>query len=187
MNPGNWAACLCVHHCPFLHTCRIYLHDPQKTLLATTSNDKVGLEEHNTAPHFAGEVHQGVHFNFYRVPEGAPLLICGLGQVLDTPQVPWQALAEMSLWAIWKLENPPQYRVAIHHTIVQKRRCDPRCLPELTRTMLAPSMNSSCYWSILGSVSLHKSHQFCLVVLIALEINGLGILIQYPNRWFAIG
>ena len=39
MNAGIWTAFLCIHHCPFQHKCWIYLNDPQKTSLATTSND----------------------------------------------------------------------------------------------------------------------------------------------------
>jgi len=31
LNPGIWAAFLCVHHGPLLHTCEIYPHDPQNT------------------------------------------------------------------------------------------------------------------------------------------------------------
>jgi len=41
-----------------------------------------------------------------------------LRQVRDTLQLHWQALAEISLSAIGKLENPPNYRVAIHCNIV---------------------------------------------------------------------
>jgi len=37
VNLAIWAAFLCIHHCPFLHTCGKYPHDPQNTLLATTS------------------------------------------------------------------------------------------------------------------------------------------------------
>src|SRR5882757_1739502 len=43
----------------------------------------------------------------------------------------------MSLSASGKSANPPKYRVPIHRTIVQKRRCDPPCLPTLTKNMQA--------------------------------------------------
>jgi len=143
-NPGIWAAFLCVHHCPFLHTYGIYPHYPQKTSLGTTSNNKVGQEEVKIAPPFVEEVNRGVHFHICHVPDGVPLLFCHPGQVWDTPQVRWQALAERSLSAIRKLENPPKYRVAIHRTIVQKSCSHPLCLLALTKNMLVtiykPSM-----------------------------------------------
>ena len=43
----------------------------------------------------------------------------------------------MSLSAIRKLENPAMYQLAMHFTIVQKRHCNPPCLPTLTKNMLA--------------------------------------------------
>ena len=52
-----------------------------------------------------------------------------LRQARDTAQIHEPALAEFSLSAIGKSENPPKYRVAIHCTIVLKCHSDPRCLP----------------------------------------------------------
>jgi len=89
------------------------------------------------------EVHWVVHFLFSLL-EGAFLLMRRLGQVPDTLQVPSQAFPQMNLSAFRKLESPPKYQVASHHAIFQKHCCDPRCLPTLTRNMLAtiyePSM-----------------------------------------------
>jgi len=136
MNPGIWAAFLCVHHCSFRHICGKYLHYPQKTSLATTSNDKFGQEEDKIALSIVEEVHWVVHFHFSLL-EAASLLMRHLGQVQDTLQGPWRALAKMSLSAIGKSEIPPKYQVDIHRAIVQKHCCDPWCLPTLTRDMLA--------------------------------------------------
>ena len=65
-------------------------------------------------------------------------------QARDTLQVPCQALAEMCLSAIGKLENPPKCRLAVYPTIVQKRHSDPRCLPlpisSMPATIYEPSM-----------------------------------------------
>jgi len=116
VNPGIWAAFLCINHCPSRHTCGIYPHYPQKTSLATTSNDELGQEEDQIALPCVEEVHWAVHFSFSLL-EGASLLIRRLGQVRDTLQIPSQALAKMSLWAIGKSEIPPRYQVAIHHAI----------------------------------------------------------------------
>jgi len=128
VNPGIWAAFLCVHHCPFLHTCGIYPHDPQNTSFATASIDELGQEEGKMAPPLAKAVHWGMQCHFC-LRERASLLMCHLCQVRDTLQVCWQALAEMSLSVIRKWENPPKCRVAIDHTIVQKCPCNPPCVP----------------------------------------------------------
>jgi len=77
---------VCIHHCPFLHTCGIYPHDPQNTWLATTSNDELDQEEEKIAPPFVEGVHGKVHFHFTGW-EGASLLMSRLRQVWDTPQV----------------------------------------------------------------------------------------------------
>jgi len=63
-------------------------------------------------------------------------MLC-LCQIRDTPQVCWLALATMCLTAIEKLGNQPKYGVAIHRTIVQKHRSDPRCSPIPMRAMPA--------------------------------------------------
>jgi len=143
VNPGIWAAFLCVHHCPFWHTYGIYPHYPQKTSLATTSNDELGQEDDKIALPCVEEVRLAVHFRFSLL-EGASLLMRRLGQVQDTLQVPWQALVTMSLPAIRKSKIPPNYWVAIHRAIDQTHCCNPLCLPTLTGTMLAsiyePSM-----------------------------------------------
>jgi len=144
VNPGIWSAFLCIHRCPLLHTGGIYPHDLQNTRIATTSNDELGQKEDKIEPPVMEEGHQGVHVHFHLVGKGAPLLFRCDCQVWDTVQVRCQALAEISLSAIGKLENRPKYPVAIHRTIVEKRCCDPRCHPTLTWTMLAticePSM-----------------------------------------------
>jgi len=126
---------MCVHHCPFWHTCGIYPHYPQKTSLATTSNDELCQEEDKIAQPFVEEVHWAVHCCFSLLA-GTSLLMRHLGQVRDTLQVPWHALSKMSRSAMRKSEVPPKYRVASHCAIVQKQRCDPQCLPTLTRNML---------------------------------------------------
>jgi len=123
----------CIHHCPFLHTCGIYPHDHQNTWLVTTPNNELGQEEDNTAPPFVEEVYQAVRVHFCHVQEGVPHLICHPGQVQDTAQVWWQALAEMGLSGIRKLVNPLTCQEAVHCTIVKKCRCDPQCFPALTR------------------------------------------------------
>jgi len=89
VNPGIWAAFLWVHHCPFQHTCGIYPHYPQKTLLAPTTNDKLGQEEDKIARPSVKEVHWVAQFRFSLLEE-ASLLMHHLGQVLDTLQNPWQ-------------------------------------------------------------------------------------------------
>jgi len=137
MNPGIWTAFLWVHHCPFLHTCGVYPHDPQNNWFATTSNDKLGQVENQMALPVVEKVHRGVHFHCCSVPEGVPLLICSPGLVQDTPQARWQALAKMSHSESGKPEIPPKYRVAIRLTTVQKRRCNTWCLATLMRNMLA--------------------------------------------------
>jgi len=142
-NPVIWAAFLCIHHCPFLHTCGIHPQDPQNTWLATTSNDKLGQDEDEIAQPVVEGVHWGGDFHFC-VREGVSLLMRHLHQVWDTAQVHWQALAEMSLSAIGISENQPKYWVAIYRDVVEKRRYNPPCHSSLTKTMLAaiyePSM-----------------------------------------------
>ena len=144
MNPAIWAAFLCVHHCPFRHTCGIYPDDLQNTWLATTSNDEQGQEGNKIAPPVTEKVHWGVNVHFCYVREGAPRMIPRQGQYQDTPLVYCQPWEEISLSVIGKWKNQPKHRVAIHRTIVQKRRWDPWCLPTVTRNMLAtiyePSM-----------------------------------------------
>ena len=143
MNTAIGAAFLCVHHCPFWHTCRIYPHYPQKNLLTTTSNDELGQEEDKIALPCVEGVQWVVHFCLSLL-EGASHLMRHLGQVPDTLQVCRQAFAKLSLSAIEESEIPRRYWVANHRAIIQKHCCDPRRLPTLTRNMLAaiyePSM-----------------------------------------------
>jgi len=120
---------------------------------------------------FVEEMYQGVHCNICLVPEEVPHMIRRPGQVRDPPQVPWQALAHMSLSAIRKPANSSNYTVAIDCTIGQKSRCDLLCVPALPRTIIPPSMNPPCSWSTPRSVSLHKCVQFWLLVLHPLEVN----------------
>jgi len=87
VNPGIWAAFLCIHHCPFRHSCGIYPHHPDNTLLATTSNHELAQEEDKIALPFVEEVHWVVHFCF-SLMEAASLLMRHLAQVRDTMQVP---------------------------------------------------------------------------------------------------
>ena len=87
MNSGILGAFLGMHHCPFLHICGIYPHDLQNTQLATSSDDKLGLEEDKIAQPFVAEVYWGVHYHFTLVLDGAHHMICHLGQVLDTLQI----------------------------------------------------------------------------------------------------
>jgi len=136
VNPGIWAAFLCVHPFPFHHTSGIYSHHPQKTSLATTSNDILPHEEEQIALPFVEEVHWAGHFHSSLL-EGVSLLMCRLGQVQDTLQVSWEAMARMSLSASRRSEIPPKYPAATHCAIVQKYHCDARCLPTLMRNMLA--------------------------------------------------
>jgi len=143
VNSGIWDAFLCVHHFPFWHTYAIYPHNQENTWSATTPADELVQEECNIAPHCGKEVHHAVRRDFSWVPEAAPRLIRCFAQVRDTLQVCWQALAEMSLSAIWNWENPPINRVAIHPTIVQNRPCYHRCLPTLMKLMLA-TINKLC-------------------------------------------
>jgi len=102
VNPGIWAAFLCVHHCPFRYTCAIYPHDPQTALLASTTNDELGQEVEKISLPFAEEVHQAVHFDFSGLEGACPLMRC-LHHIPNTLQVPWQALDVMSLSAIRKV------------------------------------------------------------------------------------
>jgi hypothetical protein len=127
-NLGIWAAFLCAHRCPFLHTCRIYPNDPQKTWWTTTSNDELGQEGDKIAHPCEEVVHESRHFYIILVRAGVPHLMLHLCQVHDTPQVHWPALAEMCLSAIGKLENPPKYRMAFQSTIVLRRHSNPWCL-----------------------------------------------------------
>ena len=83
---GIYAAFLCVHHCPYLHTCGIYSHDLQYTWLATTSNDELSQEKNKLALPSV-EVRRGVYFHFCLVLEGVTLMIRRPGQVQDTPHV----------------------------------------------------------------------------------------------------
>jgi len=87
MNHAICAAFLCIYHCPFLHICGIYWHDPQNIWLATASNYEVRQNEEKLAPPFVVEVHSRLRFQLPPVQVRAPLLICRLGQVLDTLQV----------------------------------------------------------------------------------------------------
>ena len=140
---GIWAAFLCVHHCPFRPTCRIYPHSPQKTSLATTPNNVLGQSEDKIALPLVEEVHLVVHIRSSLVERASLLMHC-LSQVRDSLQDSWQTLAKMSLSTIRKSDIARKYWVAIHGTIVRKHGCDPRSLPTLTRNMLAaihaPSM-----------------------------------------------
>jgi len=61
----------------------------------------------------------------------------GLWQVRNTPHVNWEALAEMCRSAIRKSENLPNYRAAIHRTIILKCHSDLQCLPIPMRNMPA--------------------------------------------------
>jgi len=141
-NHETWAAFLLLHYCPFLHTFRIYPHDPHNTWLATTSNVELHHEEDKIAPRFV-EVHWGVHFHFCLVLEGVPLFICLAGQVRDTLQVRLHALEEMSVSAIGKLQNPPNHRATIYCTVIQTSRCNPWFLPTLICDMLAANNETS--------------------------------------------
>ena len=73
VNPGIWAAFLCVHHWLLLHTCGIYPHDLQNTWLATTSNDKLGQEEDKIALPFSGGGALGSAFSFLSSGRSASL------------------------------------------------------------------------------------------------------------------
>jgi hypothetical protein len=63
-------------------------------------------------------------------------LMCHLDQVQNSLQVYSQESAELSLSAIRQLENAPEYWVAIHYTIVQTCRCNPRYFIILMSNML---------------------------------------------------
>jgi hypothetical protein len=86
MIPQIYAAFLRVHHCPYLHTCGIYSHDPQNTWLATTSNDERSQEMNKIALPSV-DVYGGVYFPFCLDVEGVTVLICHPGQVQDTPHI----------------------------------------------------------------------------------------------------
>jgi len=132
-----WVAFLCAHCCPFPHTCRKYPNDLIKTLWATTSNDELWLAADKIALPAKEEVHEVSRFYYFHACAGAPNLILDLHQVRDTPQVNWEALAEMYLSAIRIWENPPRCQVAIRCTIVLKCHSNPRCLPISIRIMPA--------------------------------------------------
>jgi hypothetical protein len=82
---------------------------PQNTLCATTSNDELGLAENEIAQPFEEEVHEAMCLNYLQVQAEAPQLMLRLCQVRDTLLLHWQALADISLSAIRKSENPPKY------------------------------------------------------------------------------
>jgi len=144
VDPGIWAAFLCVHQCPFLHTCGVYRHDYQNTQLAITSNNELRQNEDKIAPLFVQQVHRREHLLVSLVMERAPHMMHRLHRAQDNLQVPWQAFAEMSPSVIRKSDNPPNYRRAIHSTFLQKPCRDSPCLPTLEKNMLAtiddPSM-----------------------------------------------
>jgi len=139
-----WAAFLCPHCCPFLHTCRQYQNDPQKTLWATTSNDNLRLPEDKIASPFEEDVHVGRSFYDLQVCAGEPHSMLCHRQDLDTQQIYWKRLPELCLPAIGKSESAPKYRVAIHCTIVLQFYSDPRGLPirmrAITGIIYVPSM-----------------------------------------------
>jgi len=53
----------------------MYPPDPQNSLLATTSNNKLGQEEDKNAPPLVEQVYLRVHLHLCVVLEGAPRLI----------------------------------------------------------------------------------------------------------------
>jgi len=162
MNAALCTAFLCVHHCQSLYTCGIYLHDLGNTWLASTSNNTVGKEENQIIRPFVDEAHRALHFHSCRL-EGMFLLKCRHLQVRDTLQVCWQTLAEMSLLAIGKSENPPKQQVAIRCTIVQKPHCNPRRLLNQTYNLLAATSPSSMLPKNLMKLARKRIKSQCLL------------------------
>lgn len=62
-NVAMWAAFLCAHHCPFLHTCRLCPQDLQKTLLPTISNKELGLAADKIGWPVEEEIHKAMCIN----------------------------------------------------------------------------------------------------------------------------